>query len=105
MKLGYYRVLYDDPNLTLIIQPLLKDNHIIPATNRAQLIDDYLNLARAGETSYVNALELTKVLAVEREYIPWRAASTALDYLDVMLYGQNLDDYNNWKVGLYIKSI
>ena len=89
-------MLYDDPNLTLIIQQLLKDNHVIPASNRAQLIDDYLNLARAGETSYINALELTKVLAVEREYVPWRAASTALDYLDVMLYGQT--DYNDWKV-------
>jgi len=73
-------VLYDDPNLTLIIQQLLKDNHVIPETNRAQLIDDYLNLARAGETSYVNALELTKVLDVERDYVPWRAASTALDF-------------------------
>ena len=89
-------MLYDDPNLVLIIQQLLTDNHVVPASNRAQLIDDYLNLARAGETSYVNALNLTKVLVSEREYVPWRAASTALDYLDVMLYGQT--DYNDWKV-------
>jgi len=80
----------------MIIDQLIKDNKVIPVTNRAQLLDDYLNMARANETSYVNALSVTKALIYERDYVPWRAASSGLNHLDNMLYG--LPDYEAWKV-------
>lgn len=63
-----------------------KDNfRDISTINRAQLIDDALNLARAGKLDYAIALDVTSYLAHENEYLPWKAALTALNYLDDML--------------------
>ena len=45
---GYYKVNYDDHNWNLLIQQLLKDHRAIAPINRAQIIDDALDLARAG---------------------------------------------------------
>ncbi len=53
--------------------------------NRAQLLDDSLNVARMGEVPYAVALDLTRYLRSERDYVPWEAALSAFDYLDRML--------------------
>ncbi|XP_015604737.1 aminopeptidase Ey [Cephus cinctus] len=83
---GYYRVNYDKTNWQLIIKQL---NNVmfrdIGTINRAQLIDDALNLARAGRLDYTTALDVTSYLAHETEYLPWKAALTAMGYLDNML--------------------
>ena len=82
-----------------MIQEQLMTNHgIISKKNRAQIIDDYLNLARANVTSYITAMELTRYLKHERDYAPWTAASVALEYVDIMLYSYPDEKY--WKVGL-----
>ncbi len=59
---------------------------LISPINRAQLIDDYMNLARAQMTSYSNALALTRYLVNEADYTPWAAASNNVDFIDRMLY-------------------
>ncbi|XP_048262950.1 aminopeptidase N isoform X2 [Bombus terrestris] len=83
---GYYRVNYDRKNWQLIIKHLNKDSfRNISTVNRAQLIDDALNLARAGRLDYAIALNVTSYLAHETEYLPWKAAFNAMDYLDIML--------------------
>jgi len=87
--------------LGVIRDQLIRDNHVIPVTNRAQIYDDYLNLARANMTSYSNALSLTKALVNEKDYVPWAAASTALDYINMMLY--NISENDEWKVRYYSK--
>lgn len=46
---GYYRVNYDDNNWNLLVQQLNTDHRAIHVINRAQIIDDAFNLARAGE--------------------------------------------------------
>ena len=46
---GYYRVNYDEKNWKLITDQLLQDVSKIYQTNRAQLLDDSWNLARAGK--------------------------------------------------------
>lgn len=46
---GYYRVNYDDQNWALLTTQLRDDHPVIHVINRAQIIDDALNLARAGE--------------------------------------------------------
>lgn len=96
---GYYRVLYDGTNLDLLLDQLLRNRSVIRLTNRAQLLDDYLNLARADMVPYAQALSLTKYLVHETDYLPWAAASTALDYIDQMLFG--LPDYQDWIVSLF----
>jgi len=74
----------------------MSDHLAIPIKNRAQVLDDYLNFARANMTNYETALDLTRYLMHEKDYVPWTAAVVALDYLDIMLYGYL--DYVEWKV-------
>ncbi len=99
MLSAYYRVKYDDTNLGLIRDQLIRDNRAIPVINRAQIYDDYFSLARANMTSYANALSLTKALVHEKDYVPWAAASKALNYINMMLY--NISESNEWKVRYY----
>ena len=57
------------------------DLHKIEKLNRAQLIDDSMNLARAGLLPYDVALDLVNYIKLEPEYIPWDSALTSLYYL------------------------
>ena len=82
---GYYRTNYDINNWKLIIRQLNDDHTKIHVTNRAQIIDDALNLARAGLLDYQVALGVTSYLNKETEYICWKAALTGLGYIEVML--------------------
>lgn len=81
---GYYRVNYDDRNWRLLIHQLRKPRgHLIfDPKNRAQMLDDALNLAAAGYLSYETALNITRYLHQERDYVPWKAAFAALDYIN-----------------------
>jgi aminopeptidase N len=83
---GYYRVNYDQHNWALLISYLKSDNfEKIPPVNRAQLLDDSLNLARAGVLTYDTALELAEYLVKEEDYIPWYSALTAFTFLNLRL--------------------
>ncbi|XP_077477080.1 aminopeptidase N-like isoform X1 [Stigmatopora argus] len=115
--LGYFRVNYDDDNWNRLIS-VLETNHLdIPTLNRAQIIDDAFNLARAKMVDVTLALRTTKYLSKETEYIPWQSALGNLNFYYLMfdrteVYGplqaytkkliQPLFEYfkritNNWK--------
>ncbi|XP_055679682.1 aminopeptidase N-like isoform X1 [Lutzomyia longipalpis] len=84
---GYYRVNYDEENWRAIVTYLndpMKFREIAPS-NRAQLIDDALNLARGGYLSYVTALEVTRYLHHETDYVPWKTAINGLTFIESML--------------------
>ena len=72
------------------------DHTQIHVINRAQLIDDALNLARVGLLKYELALDITSYLHKETEYLPWSATLTGLRYLDDML--ERTAAYGNFKV-------
>ena len=74
----------------------MKDHRQISIKNRAQIIDDYFNLARAGLTPYSHALEITRYLVNETDSVPWTAASEVFSYVDAMLI--DYPGYNDWKV-------
>ncbi|XP_043289825.1 aminopeptidase N [Venturia canescens] len=94
---GYYRVNYDNANWELIIKQLKSPNFTAISTiNRGQLIDDSMNLARAGRLDYSTALSVVSYLAQENEYVPWKAALTAMNYLDHMLV--NSPNYDRFRV-------
>lgn len=78
---GYYRVNYDTKNWHKLIEVLYHDHSIFDAKNRAQMLDDALNLANAGYLDYEIALNVTKYLINERDYVPWKAAFNAFDFL------------------------
>ncbi|XP_020287873.1 aminopeptidase N isoform X2 [Pseudomyrmex gracilis] len=92
---GYYRVNYDRTNWQMIIKQLNKQNFKdISTINRAQLIDDALNFARAGKLDYTIAFDVTSYLAHEIEYLPWKAALNAFNYLnDMLLKKQGYDKF------------
>uniref|UniRef100_A0A6Q2ZPR1 Aminopeptidase n=1 Tax=Esox lucius TaxID=8010 RepID=A0A6Q2ZPR1_ESOLU len=74
---GYYRVNYDVPNWERLLNS-------IPVINRAQLIDDAFNLARAKYIDTILALRTTKYLKTEKEYMPWESALNNLDFFYLM---------------------
>lgn len=85
---GYYRVNYDTRNWRLLASHLLNSSQqdMLSAITRAQLLDDALNLARAGALGYDVALNMTRYLAArESHYVPWRAMFENMRFLDFML--------------------
>ncbi|XP_055847662.1 aminopeptidase N [Episyrphus balteatus] len=97
---GYYRVNYDAENWAAITKHLLQPSKFkeIAPSNRAQLIDDAMNLARAGLISYDVALNLTTYLAHEEDHVPWKAAIVAFNFIDSMFVKEG--DYHLLKTYL-----
>jgi len=89
---------YDKDNWNLIIKELHESHNNIPPLNRAQLLDDALNLARAGKLPYSVALDLTMYLEHDKDYIPWAAGLNALSFLDRRF--TNTEGYDNFQVQL-----
>ncbi|XP_060783107.1 alanyl (membrane) aminopeptidase b, tandem duplicate 1 [Neoarius graeffei] len=89
---GYYRVNYDMGNWERLLHVLQTTHEDIYTINRAQLIDDAFNLARANIIPTTLALNTTLYLSNETEYMPWESALDNLDYFYLMfdrtdLYG------------------
>ncbi|KAL5020481.1 hypothetical protein ScPMuIL_003373, partial [Solemya velum] len=87
---GYYRVNYEENNWRQLIRQLVEDHTVIPVINRAQILNDAWNLARAGLLDMKIALETTNYLKNEREYIPFDAALDGLGFIDTMLQRHEL---------------
>nr|XP_046249908.1 alanyl (membrane) aminopeptidase a [Scatophagus argus] len=77
---GYYRVNYDPENWGRLLTQLETHQDRIPLMNRGQLIDDAFNLARAKLVDVTLALNSTRYLQNETEYIPWESAVRNLEY-------------------------
>ncbi|XP_018321847.1 aminopeptidase N-like [Agrilus planipennis] len=83
---GYYRVNYDEENWGLIANYLNRDNfNNIHPSNRAQLIDDALVLARAGRLNYEVVFDLISYLNRETDYVPLNSFINNLAFLDRVL--------------------
>ncbi|XP_035669348.1 aminopeptidase N-like isoform X1 [Branchiostoma floridae] len=95
---GYYRVNYDMANWELLTNFLMSDDfQAIPVATRSALIDDAFNIAQSGGLSTVIALDLSRYLRRERDYLPWASASRAFGYISNMMAGtgssQHLERY------------
>lgn len=85
-QVGYYRVNYDRNNWKMLIQYLkLKNLKKIHVINRAALLDDAFNLARAGYVDYSISFDLARYLTRETEYEPWVAAVNNFNFLNRIL--------------------
>ncbi|KAJ0012672.1 hypothetical protein NQD34_017006 [Periophthalmus magnuspinnatus] len=93
---GYFRVNYDLQNWKLLIQQLHSNPQIISIGNRAGLIDDAFNLARAGYIPQNIPLQLIGYLPEESSFLPWHAASRVLYQLDKLL--DRTDEYSLFSV-------
>uniref|UniRef100_A0A8C3AQC1 Aminopeptidase n=1 Tax=Cyclopterus lumpus TaxID=8103 RepID=A0A8C3AQC1_CYCLU len=81
---GYFRVNYDLDNWHRLLSLLNTNHQALSIINRAQIIDDAFNLARAKIINTTLALTTTKYLSKERDYIPWESALRNLDYYILM---------------------
>ncbi|XP_055525327.1 aminopeptidase N-like [Wyeomyia smithii] len=83
---GLYKVKYDKANYRLIVNQLNGDKYTtISLANRAQLIDDAMDLAWTGEQEYGIAFAMMNYLRQETEYIPWKAALSNLNVINRLL--------------------
>uniref|UniRef100_A0A672YRJ4 Aminopeptidase n=1 Tax=Sphaeramia orbicularis TaxID=375764 RepID=A0A672YRJ4_9TELE len=81
---GYFRVNYDLENWDRLLSLLNTNHKALSVINRAQIIDDAFNLARAKIINTTLALRTTKYLSNERDYIPWESALRNLNYYILM---------------------
>nr|ADK11708.1 aminopeptidase N [Gastrophysa viridula] len=85
---AYYRVNYDT-SLWKAIRLVLQNNlTVIDRINRAQIVDDSLNLARAGEILYSEAFQTLSYLRNETCYYPWYSAIEGFNYL-MLRFGED----------------
>lgn len=94
-QVGFYKVNYDEQNWKLLIKQLMERHTDIHVINRAQLLDDILDLARAGTVDYGLALDATQYLAKEESYIAWSPISANLGFISRML--ETTEVYGKWK--------
>uniref|UniRef100_A0A3B3UZ19 Aminopeptidase n=1 Tax=Poecilia latipinna TaxID=48699 RepID=A0A3B3UZ19_9TELE len=81
---GYYRVNYNAENWDRLLWQLETNPSRIPLMNRAQLVDDAFNLARAKQVDVTLALKSTRFLRSETAYLPWESAIRNLEYFILM---------------------
>lgn len=95
---GFYRVNYDSDNWMKIKEGLMKDNHDgIHVMNRAQIVDDLFNLARAGIVKYNTAVDIIRYIKKEKNYIPWLSAiSHGLTFLSQRVNGKEDEEVFSW---------
>ncbi|XP_058125970.1 aminopeptidase N-like [Anopheles ziemanni] len=81
-----YKVKYDLANYRLIVAQLNGPKYdAIAILNRAQLIDDAMDLAWTGQQQYGIAFAMMNYLRQEDEYIPWKSALTNLNAINRIL--------------------
>lgn len=91
---GFYRVNYDEVSWGLIVDALKSDAFTdIHEVNRAQLIDDALQLARGGVLKYDFALDLVTYLMDEQSYHPWLSAFNSFSFLTSRMSEHNLEKF------------
>lgn len=98
---GFYRVQYSKMTLARIQEQLFSNHSAISLKTRARIIDDTFTLAEAGRLPYEAALNLTRYLEKEEEYIPWEMALTGFNTIQ----GYFLDEPETEHLREYIKNI
>lgn len=84
-QFGFFRINYEAENWAKLIHQLNTDHEVIPVLNRAQLMEDSMNLALNGRLPFSTAFELTRYLRNEFNSAPWNAV---LSYL--IIFRDNL---------------
>lgn len=91
---GFFRVNYDRTNWKLLNAALKRaDFGQINVLNRAQLIDDVVNLAKANQLKYDIVFDLLSYLRHETDFVPWATAANAIPYLSRNLRGHQYFGY------------
>jgi len=90
---GYYRVNYDEKYWIKLFDYLQNNNiNTIHEINRAALIDDLMNFARADYINYKIVIPALRYLTRENHYLPWRAFYNNLPYLNNRFRGRSIEE-------------
>ncbi|XP_069101802.1 aminopeptidase N-like [Argopecten irradians] len=86
--IGFYRVNYELSMWRSLADQLNTDHTVFPEANRAGLIGDAFNLARAKLLDYEVAFNMTTYLDKEERYVPWEALLESIRFIKGMLSKQ-----------------
>lgn len=86
---GFYRVNYDLRNWALLIEQLEREPKVLSPVQRSQILDDSFELSRAGHLELEVALNATRYLKGERDYLPWVTSLSNFRYLDDLMQNDN----------------
>ncbi|XP_061173614.1 glutamyl aminopeptidase-like [Saccostrea echinata] len=95
---GYYRVNYDKETWKAIVEELTIDHQVFPIRDRAQLIDDVISFARSGLLNVTVAVEITKYLENESDYLPWFIAISSLKLSD---HHENDENFAEFRIQFF----
>lgn len=105
-RAGYYRVNYDTESWYRLIDILQSNNFKeIHHVNRAQIVEDVLNLARANYVTYTLALNATKYIINEDHYLPWKGLFNEFLYLTKRFEGHKISDLFDKHIRTIIQKI
>lgn len=99
---GFYRVNYDTSSWIALINKLNnKEFRAINVLNRAQIIDDLFNLARANYVEYELLMTATRYLQRETDHLPWKAFFNGLSYIHERFEQQTFEkEFNGYILDL-----
>ncbi|XP_060074768.1 glutamyl aminopeptidase-like [Ylistrum balloti] len=86
--IGFYRVNYELSMWRSLAEQLNEDHTVFAEANRAGLIGDAFNLARAKLLDYDVAFNMTTYLNKEERYVPWEAMLESIRFIKGMLSKQ-----------------
>ncbi|CAF4239646.1 unnamed protein product [Rotaria sp. Silwood2] len=89
--LGFFRTNYDARNWKMIIEQLKTDHEKFTVIERAGLVDDAFNLARANILQTTLVFDLLSYVHSESAYIVWERIIADLSYVEQMIASKNLD--------------
>ena len=89
--LGFFRTNYDARNWEMIIEQLKTDHQNLTVAERAGLVDDAFNLARANILQASFVFDLLNYIPVESAYIVWERAIAGLSYIEQMIASKSSD--------------
>lgn len=88
--MGYYRVNYPIEMWKSLINALIYTRGVFSNADRAHLINDAFALADAVQLDYGIALDLSKYLKKELDYVPWTVAASRLIAIKNLIYPTDL---------------
>ncbi|KAA8590666.1 hypothetical protein FQN60_014616 [Etheostoma spectabile] len=97
---GYYRVNYNPENWDRLLTQLEIDPHRFPPMNRGQLIDNAFFMARAKLVEVTLALNSTRFLHKELDFLPWQLTVKNFEYF-VLMFDRSEAYFREQVKGLY----
>lgn len=85
-QMGYYITNYSVDMWKKLTGSLIANHLAFSVSDRVQLVNDAFMLADATQLDYKVALDMTRYLTAETQYVPWSVAATNLNRIRNLVY-------------------